>query len=75
MGRSLGERRRETRTDYIRGTGVSWRNAAARDWTMRTFAGGHSAQPEDPRGVATFLVKSVHDQNKSVVSLAFEPGR
>jgi pimeloyl-ACP methyl ester carboxylesterase len=47
-------------------TDVSWRNAAARGWTMRTFPGGHVAQQEDPRGVATLIEESVNDKNKSV---------
>lgn len=47
-------------------TDKSWQNAAARGWTIRTFPGGHVAQQEDPRGVATLIAESVSDQNKPV---------
>ena len=42
-----------------------WQRAEARGWTIRTFPGGHVAQMEDPRGVATLMEESVSDQNKS----------
>lgn len=42
----------------------SWQRAKARGWTIRTFPGGHVAQQEDPRGVATLLEEAVGDQNK-----------
>ena len=38
--------------------------AVSRGWTLRTFPGGHVAQQEDPRGVATLIEKSVQDRNK-----------
>jgi pimeloyl-ACP methyl ester carboxylesterase len=44
----------------------SWQNAVARGWTIRTFPGGHVAQQEDPRGVATLMEESVGDTNKPV---------
>lgn len=44
----------------------SWQHAVARGWTIRTFPGGHVAQQEDPRGVATLITESVNDKNKSV---------
>lgn len=42
----------------------SWQRAEARGWTIRTFPGGHVAQQEDPRGVATLIEQSVNDRNK-----------
>lgn len=45
-------------------TDKSWQNAVARGWTIRTFPGGHVAQQEDPRGVATLIEQSVNDRNK-----------
>ena len=45
-------------------TDKSWQRAAARGWTIRTFPGGHVAQQEDPRGVATLIEQSVNDRNK-----------
>jgi pimeloyl-ACP methyl ester carboxylesterase len=47
-------------------TDKSWQNAVARGWTIRTFPGGHVAQQEDPRGVATLIADSVNDKNKAV---------
>jgi pimeloyl-ACP methyl ester carboxylesterase len=47
-------------------TDKSWQRAVARGWTIRTFPGGHVAQQEDPRGVATLIEESVKDRNKSV---------
>ena len=41
-----------------------WQRAVARGWTIRTFPGGHVAQQEDPRGVATLIEQSVNDKNK-----------
>jgi pimeloyl-ACP methyl ester carboxylesterase len=49
-------------------TDKSWQNAAARGWTIRTFPGGHVAQQEDPRGVATLIAESVSDRNKPVAA-------
>lgn len=46
-------------------TDRSWQRAVARGWTIRTFAGGHVAQQEDPRGVATLIEQSVNDRNKT----------
>ena len=45
-------------------TDKSWQRAVARGWTIRTFPGGHVAQQEDPRGVATLIEQSVSDVNK-----------
>ncbi len=47
-------------------TDKSWQNAVARGWTIRTFPGGHVAQQEDPRGVASLIVMSVADVNQPV---------
>ena len=47
-------------------TDKSWLRAVARGWTIRTFPGGHVAQQEDPRGVATLIEESAKDRNKSV---------
>jgi pimeloyl-ACP methyl ester carboxylesterase len=44
----------------------SWQRAESRGWTIRTFPGGHVAQQEDPRGVATLIEQSVSDRNKPV---------
>jgi len=44
-------------------TDKSWQRAVARGWTIRTFPGGHVAQQEDPRGVATLIEQSVSDRN------------
>ncbi len=44
-------------------TDKSWQRAVARGWTIRTFPGGHVAQQEDPRGVATLIEQSVNDRN------------
>ncbi|MBL9137376.1 MAG: alpha/beta hydrolase [Verrucomicrobiales bacterium] len=46
-------------------TDKSWQRAVARGWTIRTFPGGHVAQQEDPRGVATLIEESVKDLNKA----------
>lgn len=45
-------------------TDRSWQRAVARGWTIRTFPGGHVAQQEDPRGVATLIAESVNDRNQ-----------
>lgn len=45
-------------------TDKSWQHAVARGWTIRTFTGGHVAQQEDPRGVATLIEQSISDRNK-----------
>lgn len=45
------------------GKDKSWQRAVARGWTIRTFPGGHVAQQEDPRGVATLLEEAVGDVN------------
>lgn len=49
-------------------TDKSWQRAESRGWTIRTFPGGHVAQMENPRGVATLIENSVNDQNKSVAA-------
>jgi pimeloyl-ACP methyl ester carboxylesterase len=45
-------------------TDKSWQRAVSRGWTIRTFTGGHVAQQEDPRGVATLIEESISDRNK-----------
>lgn len=45
-------------------TDKSWQRAVARGWTIRTFPGGHVAQQEDPRGVATLIEEAVNDRNQ-----------
>ena len=45
-------------------TDKSWQRAVARGWTIRTFPGGHVAQQEDPRGVATLIEQAANDRNK-----------
>ena len=45
-------------------TDKSWQRAVSRGWTIRTFPGGHVAQQEDPRGVATLIADSIKDRNK-----------
>jgi pimeloyl-ACP methyl ester carboxylesterase len=44
----------------------SWQRAESRGWTIRTFPGGHVAQQEDPRGVASLMEDAVSDRNKPV---------
>lgn len=51
-------------------TDKSWQRAVARGWTIRTFPGGHVAQQEDPRGVASLIVQSVGDRNKPTAPAA-----
>ena len=46
-------------------TDKSWQRAESRGWTIRTFPGGHVAQMEDPRGVATLIEESAHDKNRA----------
>ena len=46
-------------------TDKSWQRAVSRGWTIRTFPGGHVAQQEDPRGVATLIEQSVGDKNQA----------
>lgn len=45
-------------------TDPSWQRAVARGWTIRTFPGGHVAQQENPRGVATLMEEAVSDKNQ-----------
>lgn len=45
-------------------TDKSWKRAVSRGWTIRTFPGGHVAQQENPRGVATLMEQAVNDRNK-----------
>jgi pimeloyl-ACP methyl ester carboxylesterase len=47
-------------------TDKSWQRAVARGWTIRTFPGGHVAQQEDPRGVATLMEAAVGDVNQPI---------
>jgi len=54
-------------------TDKSWQRAVARGWTIRTFPGGHVAQQEDPRGVATLMEDAVKDQNKPVAETPSAP--
>jgi pimeloyl-ACP methyl ester carboxylesterase len=49
-------------------TDKSWQRAKARGWTIRTFPGGHVAQQEDPRGVATLIEDSINDKNQPVAA-------
>jgi len=51
-------------------TDKSWQRAVARGWTIRTFPGGHVAQQEDPRGVATLIEEAVNDKNTTVAAAA-----
>jgi pimeloyl-ACP methyl ester carboxylesterase len=48
----------------------SWQRAKSRGWTIRTFPGGHVAQQEDPRGVATLMAEAVSDRNTTVPTAA-----
>lgn len=45
-------------------TDKSWQRAVTRGWTIRTFPGGHVAQQEDPRGVASLIEEAINDRNK-----------
>jgi pimeloyl-ACP methyl ester carboxylesterase len=49
-------------------TDKSWQRAKARGWTIRTFPGGHVAQQEDPRGVATLIEDSINHKNQPVAT-------
>ena len=51
-------------------TDKSWQRAVARGWTIRTFPGGHVAQQEDPRGVATLMEEAVRDVNRPAGAVA-----
>jgi pimeloyl-ACP methyl ester carboxylesterase len=51
-------------------TDKGWQRAEARGWTIRTFPGGHVAQQEDPRGVATLMEEAVRDVNRPAGSAA-----
>jgi pimeloyl-ACP methyl ester carboxylesterase len=55
-------------------TDKSWQRAVARGWTVRTFPGGHVAQQEDPRGVATLMEEAVSDRNKPVAETSAPAG-
>ena len=46
-------------------TDKSWQRAVSRGWSIHTFPGGHVAQQEDPRGVASLMAASVGDQNQT----------
>lgn len=54
-------------------TDKSWQRAVSRGWTIRTFPGGHVAQQEDPRGVATLIEEAVSDTNKRVAAVGPRP--
>lgn len=54
-------------------TDKSWQRAVARGWTIRTFPGGHVAQQEDPRGVATLIVEAVGDRNTPIAAESAKP--
>ena len=54
-------------------TDKSWQRAISRGWTIRTLAGGHVAQQEDPRGVATLMEEAVGDKNTPVAAVAPPP--
>ncbi|WP_081885686.1 alpha/beta fold hydrolase [Haloferula sp. BvORR071] len=54
-------------------TDKSWQRAVSRGWTIRTFPGGHVAQQEDPRGVATLIEESVGDKNETVPAASPRP--
>ena len=54
-------------------TDKSWQRAVARGWTIRTFPGGHVAQQEDPRGVATLIESAVTDRNQPAPASAPRP--
>ncbi|MDQ8186538.1 alpha/beta hydrolase family protein [Pelagicoccus sp. SDUM812002] len=41
----------------------SWQKAESRGWSTRTFPGGHVAQQEDPRGVASLMEDCISDTN------------
>jgi pimeloyl-ACP methyl ester carboxylesterase len=41
----------------------NWKNAVARGWTVRTFAGSHTAMLENPKGLAALMEEAVNDQN------------
>ncbi len=43
----------------------AWQRAKERGWSIRTFPGGHVAQQEDPRGVASLMADSINDTNTS----------
>ncbi|HWL16069.1 MAG TPA: alpha/beta fold hydrolase [Opitutus sp.] len=51
----------------------SWQRAKARGWTIRTFPGGHVAQQEDPRGVASLMEDAVNDRNEAVAASSSAP--
>lgn len=56
-------------------TDKSWQRAVARGWTIRTFPGGHVAQQEDPRGVASLIEESVQDHNRPASAAGAAGGR
>lgn len=53
----------ESQTVEKRSQSKPWQRAEARGWTIRTFPGGHVAQQEDPRGVASLMVECIEDVN------------
>jgi pimeloyl-ACP methyl ester carboxylesterase len=44
----------------------NWKNAVARGWTVRPFAGSHTAMLENPKGLAELMQAAVRDTNSSV---------
>ena len=54
-------------------TDKSWQRAVSRGWTVRTFPGGHVAQEEDPRGVATLMEEAAGDRNQPVAAVTPGP--
>jgi surfactin synthase thioesterase subunit len=44
----------------------NWKNAVARGWTVRTFAGSHTAMLENPKGLAVLMQEAVNDTNTPV---------
>jgi pimeloyl-ACP methyl ester carboxylesterase len=47
-------------------TDQNWKNAVARGWTVRTFAGSHTAMLENPKGLAALMEQAVNDTNSPV---------
>jgi pimeloyl-ACP methyl ester carboxylesterase len=47
------------------GRDQNWKNAVARGWTVRTFAGSHTAMLENPKGLAVLMQEAVKDTNKA----------
>ncbi|ATC65586.1 alpha/beta hydrolase [Nibricoccus aquaticus] len=54
-------------------TDKNWHRAMTRGWTIRTFPGGHVAQQENPRGVATLMEDAVNDKNQPATQASAPP--